>query len=129
VEELHLEGKLFTAPQRALGPEPDRAILIVIDVGKIVGKLLARRLVRLAGKVARHLPDHRSVERRGLGVGRRQKAGRYAGHQRQRGSSEEIPAIHETTSRLQRRSSPTQCTPDSSSRGTELLFFPDVPLN
>jgi hypothetical protein len=46
------------------------------------------------------LPHDGSVERRRLGMGGGQKPGRHAGYQRQRGSSEEIPAIHETTSRL-----------------------------
>jgi hypothetical protein len=41
-----------------------------------------------------------SIERRRLGMGGGQKPRRYAGYQWQRRSGEEIPAIHETTSRL-----------------------------
>src|SRR4030095_4589920 len=88
------------APERALGQEPNCPIMVVVDVGEVVGQFFVRSLVRLACEVARDLPYDGSVERRRLGTGGRQKARDPPGDQPERGSSEEIPASHETTSRL-----------------------------
>src|SRR5436305_7909655 len=74
--------------------------MVVVDVGEIVGQFFAGRSVRFGGEVPRHLPDDGPVERRRLGIGWGQKPRRHSGYQRQRGSGEETPAIHETTSRL-----------------------------
>src|ERR1043166_7074406 len=100
MEELRLEGKFFAAPEGTLRQEPDRPIMVVVDVSEIAGQFFVRSLVRFGCEVARHLSHDRSIERRRLGMGGGQKPRRHPGYQRQRGSGEEIPAIHEKTSRL-----------------------------
>jgi hypothetical protein len=73
------------------------------------------------------LPDDGSIERRRLGMGGGQKPGRDAGYQRQRGSSEEIPAIHETTSRLLTTTLGNAVHAVAVPHvGTELPVFPDA---
>ena len=79
MEELHLERQFFAAPERALRQEPDRPIMVVVDIREIVGQFVVRRLVRLGGEVARHLPHDGPVERRRLGVRAGEKPGRGNG--------------------------------------------------
>ena len=99
MEELHLERQLFAAPQRVLRQEADRPIMVVVDILRDCRAVCHRRPCNgLLGKVARHLPHDGPVERRRLGVRAGEKLGRGDGYQR--GSSEEISAVHETTLRL-----------------------------
>src|SRR5215213_265266 len=96
MEELRLERKFFTAPERALWQEPDCPIVIVVDVSEVIRQLFVGRLVRFGGKVSRHLPDVGPVERCRLSGGGGQKPRRQPRYQRHSGSSEEISTIHET---------------------------------
>src|ERR1700752_1373083 len=98
MKELRLERQFFAAPECALRQEPDRPIMVIVDIPEIVGQSVIRRLVWFCGKVAGHLPHDGPVERHRLGVGAGEKPGRGNGYQR--GSSEEISAVHKTTSRL-----------------------------
>ena len=100
MEELHLERQLFAAPERALGQEADRAVMVVVEILQVVGQFLVGGLERLARDVARHLPHDRAVERGGFGG----RGGDHAGHrdrdQRQRGYSKKISAVHFWSKRL-----------------------------
>ena len=98
MKELRLERQFFAAPECTLRQEPDRPIVVIVDIPEIFGEAVIGRLVWLGGKVAGHLPHGGPVERRRLGVRAREKLGRGNGYQRR--SSEEISAVHETTLRL-----------------------------
>src|SRR5206468_8398051 len=49
MKELRLEREFFAAPERALRQEPDGAIMVVVDVGEIVGQFFAGLIVRFGG--------------------------------------------------------------------------------
>src|SRR6185437_1997424 len=80
MEELNLERQLFAAPQGALREEADLPVMVVIQVFQIIGQFGIGGLVRLIGRVARELPDNRSIERarvRSRGHDQATHGGRY----------------------------------------------------
>ncbi|MGY4482137.1 hypothetical protein ACVWWR_001328 [Bradyrhizobium sp. LM3.2] len=56
MEELRFERKILAAPERTLGQEADRTVLIVVEVLQAAWQLLVRRLVRFAGQLAGQIP-------------------------------------------------------------------------
>ena len=93
MKELRFERQFFAAPQCSLRQEPNRPIMVIVNIPEIVGQAVVRRFVWFGGKVARHLPHDSPVERRRLGGRASEKAGR--GNRYQCGSGEEISAVHE----------------------------------
>jgi branched-subunit amino acid ABC-type transport system permease component len=70
MEELHFEQRLIT-PQRALGAEADVAIVVVAELGQIIGQFVAALVIGLLGALLRQMLDgfeaeslHRSRLRR-----------------------------------------------------------------
>ena len=95
MEKLRLERQFLPVPERTVRRKTDRPMLGVVQILQIIWQFILRRLVWLAGEVARYLPHDRSVEwywLRSHGGGQRVHR---QGRERQSGSSEKVPAIQD----------------------------------
>ena len=90
MEELHFEWQLVATPERTLGQETDRAVMVVVEILQAVGEFLVGGLEGFAREIARHLPHDRAIERGGFGLRGRDHARRRERDQRQRGHSKRI---------------------------------------
>ena len=66
MEELGGEAQPLATPQRMAGIEPDRAVVLILQVLQRVGQRGIGRLVRLLRQVARQVAHGRAIERRRL---------------------------------------------------------------
>ena len=92
MEEFGGEAQSLAMPQRVAGIEPDRAVVLVLQVLQRVGQRRIGRLVRFLRQVAREVAHGRAIERRRL-LGPRGTAQR--GNDRQhRGLQQDVTPTH-----------------------------------
>jgi hypothetical protein len=63
MEELNFERQFLVSPQRVLRLETYLPVTVVVEVLQIIGQFGLWRFVRLTRRIARELPNNRSIER------------------------------------------------------------------